>query len=171
MGDPCVLIGNIPASNVGNRELREHEAGIHLLNYGMLSLGYPEYKIRYEKSGKPYFESEGTRVPVYFSISHSGDYAVCAISRHVIGCDIEKIKSVPHILDKELRKIRNTGFRPVSDDHNTIRVQQWTVYESIGKYFGSGIPVELEWINRQNWKVYSWVIASQYVLTVVQRKR
>lgn len=44
----------------------------------------------YSEKGKPYVKG----LPVYFNISHSGDYAVCAVSDCEIGIDIEKIKPV-----------------------------------------------------------------------------
>ena len=42
------------------------------------------------KTGKPFVKG----LPVYFSIIHSGDYAVCAVSDCEIGIDIEKIRTI-----------------------------------------------------------------------------
>lgn len=41
-------------------------------------------------SGKPF----AINLPIEFSISHSGNYAVCAISERPVGIDIEKIRAV-----------------------------------------------------------------------------
>ena len=44
-----------------------------------------------DKNGKPYFDS---KPDIHFSISHSGDYAMCAFSDNPIGADIQKIQEI-----------------------------------------------------------------------------
>ena len=56
-----------------------------------------EIQIALSPFGKPYIKN----LPVYFSISHSGDFAVCAVSNEEIGIDIEQIRQVhPRIHEK-----------------------------------------------------------------------
>ena len=50
------------------------------------------------KNGKPYLKD----VPFYFSLSHSGEYAICVYSAEPVGADLQiKKKSLP----KHTRKI------------------------------------------------------------------
>ncbi len=84
-------------------------------------------------------------VPFYFSLSHSGEYAVCAVSDTPCGVDIEKIQ-------KSDRKIALRFFH----DHETQALSQvpepayslqftrlWTLKESYLKYTGTGLSCPL----------------------------
>ena len=72
-----------------------------------------------EENGKPYVEGN----PFYFSISHSGDYAVCAISDRPVGVDVEK--------ERELSESFKARFAE--------SVTEWTKKESKGKLTGKGV--------------------------------
>ena len=47
-----------------------------------------ELKIAYSESGKPYFKND---LDFHFSLSHSQERAMCAVSDEPIGCDVEQI--------------------------------------------------------------------------------
>ena len=47
-----------------------------------------ELKIAYGENGKPYFKND---LDFHFSLSHSGERAMCAVSDEPIGCDVELI--------------------------------------------------------------------------------
>ena len=49
--------------------------------------GREEFTLRYNENGKPVLDF------CFFSISHSGDFAVCAVSDFPVGVDIEQIGS------------------------------------------------------------------------------
>lgn len=51
----------------------------------------PEEPVRFLQAGKPVFAE---REDYYFSLSHSGPYAMCAISNNSVGVDIQRIKPV-----------------------------------------------------------------------------
>lgn len=94
-----------------------------------------EKDICYNEYMKPFFEGN----PVYFSISHSGEIALCAISDNApIGIDVEKISEVKidifrhYILDTEWNKIIRSG-----DTHEAF-FDYWTQKEATLKAFGSG---------------------------------
>lgn|SRR5574344_1026484 len=70
-----------------------HNDGIKLLK-SMTSNDIELYYI----NGKPYIKDSN----IYFSISHSIDRVVCAISDKEIGIDIEKIRDYDLSLNKEL---------------------------------------------------------------------
>lgn len=57
-----------------------------------LKIDYNTLNIHINKNGKPYIKNK----KIYFNISHSNDYVICAISNNEIGIDIEKIRNVNH---------------------------------------------------------------------------
>lgn len=53
-------------------------------------ISYFDVEIIYSSSGKPYINNKN----IFFSISHSFDFAACCISEKEIGIDIEKIREI-----------------------------------------------------------------------------
>ena len=80
-------------------------------------------EIIFSENGKPYFKD----IPLYFSISHSGDFVIAAFSEREVGADIEKIREIP---------------RGVAERFFTKREQKcdffdiWTKKEACGKCIG-----------------------------------
>ncbi len=72
---------------------REASLGAGLLwRYVMERHGVqPEEPVRFLQAGKPVFAQ---RDDLYFSLSHSGPYAMCAISDRQIGADVQQIRPV-----------------------------------------------------------------------------
>lgn len=123
-----------------------------LLDYGLRGYGLQEKTapIRYEKNGKPYIEGR----PLFFNLSHSGNFAACAFSDREIGVDVEKIRLPdPALLERvcvaDERRYLNTLEGDNLADQFTML---WTMKESYMKYLGTGLsldPLELE-IDFQN---------------------
>ena len=97
--------------------------------------------------GKPCAEN----IDIHFNISHSGDYAVCAVNDKPVGIDIEEIRPVNL---KIARKICNAdelayifGHEPTADDFTdttdkdklTRFFEIWTKKEACGKCAGTGL--------------------------------
>lgn len=62
-------------------------AGRYLLKKMIKELyGREEFTLAFNENGKPYLDF------CFFSISHSGDFAVCAVSDSPVGVDIERMK-------------------------------------------------------------------------------
>jgi len=78
--------------------------------------------------GKPFFSN---RPEVFFSLSHSGEYAVCALDDSEIGVDVEKVREV----SKRVRDVFLGGF----DGDDRAAIEKWTMLESSGKYTGKGV--------------------------------
>ena len=97
--------------------------------YGFDLADYPEQK---NENGKPYLEGAS----FCFNLSHSGEYAVCALSESEVGVDLEKIKPISRGV-----MLRFVGQCGESDEENT---RLWTRYEAIGKFLGCGIPYTQE---------------------------
>ena len=101
--------------------------------------GISKDEITFKKNafGKPYAEN----LPVYFSISHSADVVVCAVSDKEIGIDIEKIKpfnikaAEKFATKKEIEHITsaNNGFFEI-----------WTLKEAYFKCIGTGLGADIK---------------------------
>jgi hypothetical protein len=63
---------------------------------GLMNLPAPTIPISISPSGRPVLEAGG---PWSFSISHSGDIAVCAVSDIRVGVDVERVASRRALLD------------------------------------------------------------------------
>lgn len=136
---------------------RQTSVGRELLIYGIkrvYGIVITEEDILISGTGKPYIQISKRKKCIgkdkkyaggYFNISHSGKYVVCAVSDIEIGCDIQKIRSIPRNLYPRLKKFADmNGFVLDSACHRLSVFNQtllWTRYESLGKYLGTGIPV------------------------------
>lgn len=101
--------------------------------------GIPEKEIAigYTPLGKPYAEG----LPVNFSISHSGDLAVCAVSGSEIGIDIEKIRTVhPRAHEKFCTE---SEMRYINGDENGF-FKIWTLKEAYFKCIGTGLGADIK---------------------------
>ncbi len=115
-----------------------------LLNYA-ITKQYPEIQIpvSYKKNnyGKPYFENNN----IFFNISHSGNYAVCALSNQEIGIDIEKIRDINatglsrKVFSDLEKKYFECSKNPIDD---FFRI--WTLKESYMKARGLGFKIGLK---------------------------
>lgn len=130
-----------------------------------------EIVISYDKNGKPYCKNS----PLFISIAHSGDLAVCAVSEKNIGVDIEKIRplnmqSVRRFAsEKELEYI--FGCIPTKTDYESTdsRVLErffevWTKKEAYGKMLGVGIGYDMKNTEIENAVT---IFESGYAITVV----
>ena len=114
-----------------------------LLRHALARLGIHEFAYSYGKTGKPFLAG---RDEVFFSLSHSGDYVLCAVSDHELGADIECVK------DADLR-IAKRFFCPA--EYERIAAQEteearretfyrfWTLKESFLKATGLGLRLPL----------------------------
>ena len=82
-------------------------------------------------SGQPYIEGSD----MHISISHSGEYAVCAVSEKPVGIDIEKIRTVSDKLIDRVCTEREREY--VISDERFFEV--WTAKEAYFKKIGTGI--------------------------------
>lgn len=89
------------------------------------------------KKGKPYAKG----LPVYFNISHSGDYAVCAVSDCEIGIDIEKIKPVNM---RTAEKFATDGEKEYIYSCKNGFFEIWTLKEAYFKCIGTGLGKEIK---------------------------
>ncbi|WMJ84419.1 4'-phosphopantetheinyl transferase family protein [Oscillospiraceae bacterium LTW-04] len=97
-----------------------------LLKYGLQQCGVLDVDICYTEKGKPYLAGND----LYFSLSHSGEYAACVIDKKVIGVDIQKIVAVSQravsrfCTEEELQYLNN------SHDYYRDVIRLWALKES-----------------------------------------
>ena len=113
-------------------------AGV-LLRDELLKLGITDYDVFYDEKGKPFLKNSN----LHFSLSHSGEMAMCVISDQNVGCDIEKIKPIDlkiakrFFTDDEYNEIIN------SDNPECAFYRLWTLKESFLKVTGEGLLLPL----------------------------
>lgn len=104
--------------------------------------GIPANKIEFGVSehGKPYAKG----LDVHFSISHSGDYAVCAVSGKEIGADIEKIKDINPEASKKFACENEQNY---INSHTGGFFEIWTLKEAYFKCIGTGLGADIKTVS------------------------
>lgn len=107
---------------------RQSLAATCLLDYALKTVGLREQEIQYLEGpdGKPGIAGLNS---VHFSLSHSGKWAICAVSEQEIGADIEMIREFsPRLLQR---------YFDIEEQKDPLRV--WVLKESFCKMTGVGI--------------------------------
>lgn len=99
-----------------------------------------DWPLAFGEKGKPYFPTEPQ---VQFSITHSGEYWMCAFSQREVGLDLQ----VHQLCQKE--KLSRRFFHPTEDAFLRRKNYEdffdlWSAKESYLKFTGQGITDELE---------------------------
>ena len=92
-----------------------------------LSVTRPEY-------GKPYFQNAPD---ICFSVTHSGDFWLCAISEQVVGLDLQQIRETKPL--KIARRFFHSDEADYLEHHPGDFFTVWTAKESYVKLTGRGI--------------------------------
>lgn len=111
-----------------------------LLRFAVKDMSFTtDFSFRYGKNGKPYFVSG---VPE-FSLSHSGNAVMCAVSDLPVGCDTEQI--CPLRQNVASRFFTAEEYRALCDAPESERQELfyrfWTLKESYMKYTGAGLAI------------------------------
>ena len=108
------------------------------------------------KFGKPRLRESPN---VFYNLSHSGHYAICALSSIDVGCDIEEVLNIDYrVLSEQFFSKEETLYIDASsnDAENLHRFfQLWTHKESYVKMIGAGISssiIEIPVISQQEMK-------------------
>lgn len=114
-------------------------AGI-LLRHGLMKLGITDFRLGYGRNEKPFVIG---RSDIFFNISHSGSFAVCAFSDKPVGVDIEE----HHKFDDEFMRAvftesETAHLSSFSEDRDIACTDLWTVKESLMKHSGTGLSLE-----------------------------
>lgn len=91
-----------------------------------------------EKDGKPYLKD----YPVYFNVSHSGEYLAIAVSESPVGVDIQKEKN---IREGMYQKVVQKEERPlICTDRQKDFLRLWALKESFVKAEGRGLRIPMK---------------------------
>lgn len=109
-------------------EAKKSSLGVEAaLRITLTEAGFPaDLCYRYTSLGQPVFDCP----ELFISLSHSGPYAVCALSDKPVGVDVEQRRSVDERL---LKKI----LHPEENEDDFFRI--WTAKEAFFKQQGTGI--------------------------------
>ena len=92
-------------------------------------------------------EDQESEAPLYYSLSHSGTKAVCAISDVRIGCDVEIMKEEKASIEREIkvaeRFFTENECAAIRKDYEKF-YRFWTLKESILKVTGYGLSMPLD---------------------------
>jgi 4'-phosphopantetheinyl transferase len=91
--------------------------------------------------GKPYLQD----IPLFFSLSHSGNYVLCAVSNTEVGIDIEKHDIYEAQLANFFHSDEISHIASVSCENQTeLFFKIWSLKESYIKYLGLGLSFPLK---------------------------
>ena len=124
-------------------------AGELLLNYAIKNQ-FPEIQTpvyyRINTYGKPYLNDNN----IFFNISHSGKFAICATSYREIGVDIEKIRDIDATgLSKKVFTESEKTYLKDSKNPREDFFRIWTLKESYMKARGVGFKIGFKNISVQ----------------------
>ena len=88
-----------------------------------------------QDGGKPFCKN----AVIHFSISHSGDYAVCAVSDAQVGIDIQKIREYSRNTAHRVCSESELEIIEKSEEEATEFIKLWTKKEAVMKMKGIGI--------------------------------
>lgn len=109
-----------------------------LIKHVLEKAGGSEDEIFYGSKGKPYLKGK----KVFFNVSHSGEYAICAVADTEVGCDIEKIEKADMKLAKKCfseHEYESLCGCETEKERNILFFRYWTMRESYVKALGTGI--------------------------------
>ncbi|MGJ4849193.1 4'-phosphopantetheinyl transferase family protein [Bacillota bacterium Meth-B3] len=121
-------------------------------------------RIRLGGYGKPFLADKGAPS---FNLSHSGEYAVCAIGREGVGVDIEQIGIAdPGVarrcfVERELLRVMPDGIHVDAEEFCRL----WTLKESFIKRIGTGLssdPLRFEILGKADMRVRQDYDAQSY---------
>lgn len=123
---------------------RRETASQWLLRYGLLlewGRDPGEPALRFGVRGKPYLLDDPE---LFFNISHSGQYALCAFDHSEIGADVQEIRPVKDSVFKYALNPIEKEELARSDDRLNDFFSLWAMKESVMKFTGLGLGLPLK---------------------------
>ena len=121
---------------------------------GILSGGA---EIAFGERGKPFIPG---REDIRFNLSHSGTKALCIISEHEVGCDVERLREYNSSLASYIcsqKQFEAIEALPEAERAEAF-TQLWTMKESYMKATGKGIGIRASSVDFpiKNYKIFSY---------------
>ncbi len=153
---------------------REASFGAGLLwRYVMERHGvHPEEPVRFLQAGKPVFAQ---RDDLQFSLSHSGPYAMCAISDDPVGVDVQQIKPIHMSVARRFHfRERDWLAEKPRDEQNHAFFQIWTRKEAWVKAVSQDQLLDLDQEDvihgLDGWQFMEYDLDSGYLAAVCARQ-
>ncbi|MFA9421941.1 MAG: 4'-phosphopantetheinyl transferase superfamily protein [Sedimentibacter sp.] len=113
-----------------------------ILRYSLLkeyNINDKELEIEYNQYGKPKLKKYKN---IYFNISHSGNWVVCALGKWEIGVDVEKIDTLSLNVAKNIfTKMEYNNLILCRENPEELFYKLWTLKESYVKAIGKGLQI------------------------------
>lgn len=105
-------------------------------------LGEKAERMKTGAHGKPYLEDAA----FHFSLSHSGEYAVCAFSDAPIGIDLQRVKeTMPRLTSRILTDTEKAYLDALPEgERSLVFYRLWARKESLLKWDGRGLRLPME---------------------------
>ena len=101
-------------------------------------------EFEYRKNGKPYLRGHDD---IFFNLSHSGDYVMCAVSGSEAGCDVQKMDKGDMKLAERFfteREYHAIADLSTEEKRRDMFYRYWTLKESFMKVTGLGMQLALD---------------------------
>lgn len=121
------------------KQKKHHVAGQFLLRYALGDETYEQAEFAKNEHGKPYIIGN----PIYYNISHSGQYVVLVTAEREVGVDVQEKRAAR--MDSIAKRFFSEGewqAFSVCDDENekkNLFYHIWCRKEAYGKYLGTGL--------------------------------
>ena len=115
-----------------------------LLRRALDRLGIRVFSYSYGEAGKPYLAGQDG---VFFSLSHSGKYALCAVSAYEVGADIETVRKADMRIAKRFfcpNEYEQIAAKETEEERQSLFFCYWTLKESFLKAAGCGLRVPMD---------------------------
>lgn len=105
-------------------------------------LGLPpgEIPLQYEEQGKPHLPAE---FGLHFNLSHTDALAIFALSRALVGVDVERVRSIPeaeNLVARFFSKREGVEFQTLHPkERSSAFMRAWTRKEAVLKAIGRGV--------------------------------
>ena len=148
--------------NMKQEKSRKQSMGVGLLLQKVLALYHmQDSQVYVDEHGKPMIDG------LEFSLSHSGDLVVCAVSDEPVGCDVERLREAPKGVAERYFSDGEQAYlsRFSGDEYDKAFFRLWTMKESYVKMTGEGLgAVQGEYELAIDRRVYDWHEGSVRVL-------
>lgn len=127
--------------NMKQEKSRKQSMGVGLLLQKVLALYHmQDSDVFVDEHGKPKVEG------LEFSLSHSGNLVLCAVSEEPVGCDIERLREAPKGVAERYFSDAEQAYlsRFSADEYDRKFFRIWTMKESYVKMTGEGLRVPFE---------------------------
>lgn len=127
--------------NMKQEKSRKQSMGVGLLLQKVLALYHmQDSKVFIGEHGKPMIDG------LEFSLSHSGNLVVCAVSHEPVGCDVEEIRKAPERVAERYFSCGEQEYLSqfAEEEYDRAFFRLWTMKESYVKMTGEGLGVPLE---------------------------